>query len=715
MRREYAVVFGHGRHLLEEAMAKEKVFSICGMCSVRCPIEAEVENGRCVYIQGNPHAAGIAGALCPRGAAGVALTEDEERPQYPMIREGERGEGKWRKVSWDEALDYVADKLNKVRAEYGDRAVLFSDRGGPFRDFHRAFLRAIGTPNYNNHDAACARNVQNAALSVFGFGRKGVAYDLKNTKHLVVQTRNIFEAVNVAEVNNTLDAVANGAKISCIDIRASVTAAKADNFFMVRPGTDYAFNLAVIHELIHAGLYDQDFVGKHFNDFQVLVDFVQPYSPEWAEEETGIAAEELRRFCRELAEVAPAVLWHPGWMTARYSDSFYMSRTAYLINALLGSIGAKGGLPIMNKPGDVGRKGLNSFMNLFPKPEEKRVDGVGWMEGRTHYDAGPGLVNLAYEAIVTGEPYPIKAYIVNRHDPLMAFPDRDDVKKKWANLDLLVAATFTWSDTAWFADVVLPISPYLERDSILATKNGLKPSFIRRARVMEPVYDTKAIWEIYAGLAKRMGIEELAYDNVEDVWNFQLQGTGVSIQDFEATGMVSLADQPLYRDMDGFKFKTESGKIEVHSPRLEKSGLPSLPPYISPQRPPQGRYRITFGRCALHTQGHTVNNPLLFEQMPENLLWINTREAEQLGIEDGDYVEVGNNGYKGRIKAFVTPFIHPECVFMIHGFGHDLPCESRAKGKGAADNLLMPRGISNYDKAGGAVSMQEHFIDVRKA
>ncbi|MEF2144062.1 MAG: molybdopterin-dependent oxidoreductase [Desulfovibrionaceae bacterium] len=695
-------------------MSKKNVFSICGMCSVRCPIQAEVENGRCVYVQGNPHAPGLQGALCPRGAAGVALTEDDERPQKPMIRAGERGEGKWREVSWDEALDYVAEKLNKVRAEYGDKAVLFSDRGGPFRDFYRAFLRAIGTPNYNNHDAACARNVQNAALSVFGFGRKGVAYDLKNTKHLVLQTRNIFEAVNVAEVNNTLDAVENGAKISCIDIRASVTGAKADNFFMIRPGTDYAFNLAVIRELINADLYDKDFVAKHFQDFDALAAFVTPYTPEWAEKETGIPAADLRDFCRQLSEAAPAVLWHPGWMTARYSDSFYMSRTIYLINGLLGSIGAKGGLPIMNKPGDFGHKGLKSFMELFPKPQDKRVDGVGWMEGRKHFDAGPGLVNLAYEAIVTGEPYPIKAYIAHRHDPLMAFPDVEDVKKKWANLDLLVAVTFSWSDTAWFADVVLPISPYLERDSILAVKNGLKPSYIMRKRVMQPLHDTKAIWEIYAMLAKKMGIKELAYETIEDVWNFQLEGTGVSIADFEAKGSVSLADKPLYRNMDEFKFKTPSGKIQVIDEKLEADGQPSLKPYVSPERPPQGKYRIAFGRCALHTQGHTVNNKLLFEQMPENLLWINATEAEKLGIADGEYVQIGSNGHRGKIKAFVTPFVHPECVFMIHGFGHTLPCETRARGRGVADNQLMPGGIAKWDKSGGAVAMQEHFVEVRK-
>ena len=695
-------------------MSDKKVMSICGMCTVRCPIQVDVKDGKAAFVQGNPHAAGVAGSLCARGAAGIALTKDEERPQFPMIRDGERGSGKWRRVSWEEAFAYVGDKLTDIQKRHGKESVLFSDRGGPFRDFYRAWLRAIGTPNYNNHDSACARNVQNAALSVFGFGRKGVAYDFKNCKHLVTQTRNIFEAINVAEVNNVLDARDKGCKLTAIDIRASITAGKADTFFMVRPGTDYAFNLGVIHTLITEELYDKAYVEKHFKDFDALVDFIQPYSADWAAEECGVDAEAIRTLCKELAEAAPSVIWHPGWMTARYGDSFYMTRTIYIINSLLGAIGAKGGLPIMNKPGDFGRKGLNSFMNLFPKPEAKRVDGIGWAEGRKHFDAGPGLVHLAYEAIVNDDPYPVRAYIAQRHDPLMAFPDVQDVLAKWEKLELLVAVTFTWSDTAWNADVVLPISPYLERDSILATKNGLKPSFIRRARAQEPEYDTKAVWEIYAGLAKAMGIEELAYDNIEDIWKFQLEGTGVSVEDFEEKGMVSLADEPLYRNMDEFSFKTPSGKIEMLCEKLEADGRDSLPPYVSPQRPPQGEFRITFGRCGLHTQGHTVNNPLLSEQMGENVLWINADVAAGLGIEDGDPVQVGSNSHRGDIKAFVTPFIHPEAVFMVHGFGHTLPCESRAKGKGVADNQLMPKGIDNWDKSGGAIAMQEHFVSICK-
>jgi thiosulfate reductase/polysulfide reductase chain A len=685
------------------------------MCSVRCPMLSEVKDGKVEFIMGNPHAAGIKGSLCARGAAGIALTEDSERPQYPMIRDGERGEGKWKRVSWDEAFDYVAEKLNKIRAEYGDKSVLFSDRGGPFRDFYRAFLKGINTPNYCNHDSSCARNVQHAALSVFGFGRKGVGYDYKNCKHVVLQTRNIFEAINVKEVNDLLDAREKGCKITSIDIRSNVTAAKADNFFMLRPGTDYAFNLAVIHVLLEKNWYDKEYADKWINDLDELRNFIGPYTPEWAEAETGIPAAKIVDLAKELKKAAPSVIWHGGWMTARYNDSFYVCRTAYIINSLLGAIGAKGGLPYAMGPGDAGAKGLKSFMDLYPKPEGKRVDGVGWMEGRTHFETGPGLVNFAYDAIATGEPYPIKAYIVQRHDPIMSYPDTKDVLKSWENLDLIVAVTFTWSDTAWNADVVLPISPYLERESIIATKKGLKPFFFKRDRAMEPKYDTKSEWEIYAGLARKMGVDEIGkFETIEDIWNFQLEGTGVSIEDFKKTGMVQLSDKPLYRDRDNLKFKTPSGKIQIIDEALEADGLPSLKPYESPASPPEGRYRITFGRVGVHTQGHTVNNPLLFEQMPENEVWINTKEAAKLDIANGEYVLVENNGHSGKIKAYVTDYIHPECVFMVHGFGHTLPCESRAKGMGVADNELMPKGIKITDKAGGGVSNQEHFIAVRK-
>ena len=693
-------------------MGVKNVYSICGMCTVRCPISVEVENGEVTFLKGNPNFPAMRG-LCARGAAGKALLTDRERPKSPMIRVGNRGEGKWKNVSWDEALDYVAAKLTEIKEKYGAKAISFSDRGGPFRDYHRALLRGIGTPNYVNHDASCARNVQHSCQSVTGLGRKGFNYDYKNTKHIVLQQRNVFESIDVQEVNNVTDALENGAKLTVIDIRANVSATKASRFFMLRPGTDYALNLAVIHELIERKLYDAPYVDKHIKDMGELEEFVRPYTLEWVEKETGIPKADIDAFIRELAAAAPHVIWHPGWMTARYKTSFYVCRSIYIINALLGAYGTEGGLRFVNKPGDVGRNDLKSFMDLYPKPEDPRADEIGSKMKR--FEAGPGLAHLLYKAMDTDAPYPVKAYIAYRHDPLMGFPDPDELKRIFNKLDLLVSVTFSWSDTAWFSDVVLPLSTYPERESIIACKNGLKPFFFKRDRAIDPRYDSKADWEIVSGLAKRLGLDKLSFNSIEDIWNFQLEGTGVTIADFEKKGFVSLADEIKGRDRTNLKFKTPSGKIEIISEKLEKEGIPSLMPYESPLPNPENKFRITFGRSAFHTQGHTVNNPALNEIMPENILWINKVKAKDLGISNGESVMVKQNGYEAAIKAFVTDCIHPEAVFMVHGFGHDLPCETRAFGKGVADNKFMKGGLEMWDQAGGAIAYQEHFVSVQKA
>jgi thiosulfate reductase/polysulfide reductase chain A len=694
-------------------MSTQKTFSICGMCTVRCPIQVETEHGEIKFIEGNPNVPAMKGAVCPRGAAGKALIMDKERPQSPMIRVGERGEGKWRTVGWDEALDYVANKLKAVTEQHGARSIAFSDRGGPFQDLHKAFVNGLGSPNFCNHDASCARNVEHACLSVAGIGRKELVYDLKNAKHVVLQFRNIFEAVNVQEVNNLMDAMEGGCKLTVIDIRANISATKATRFMMIRPGTDYAFNLAVIHELLDKNLYDKKFAHLWIKDFNQLEAFVKPYTPEWAETETGITADEIRTLVRELAEAMPSVIWHPGWMAARYRHSFYICRSIYIINALLGAIGAKGGLPLASKPGDVGKTGLKPLADLYPKPSEKRADGAGWRY--PHITGGAGLAHLMYRAMDTDDPYPVKAYIAYRHDPLMGFPDPDRLKQIFAKLDLLVSVTFSWSDTAWFSDIVLPLSPYLERESIIASKNGLKPQFFVRHRALDPRYDTKADWEIISGLSRRLGVNSLTFSSIEEIWNYQLQPTGISISDFKATGIVNLTASPRYRSMEALKFNTPSGKLEIISEKLEKQGLPSLLPYTSPTQPPEGQFRLTFGRCALHTQGHTVNNPLLFEQMPENVLWINANAAKSLGISDGGTVVVSQNGYSETIQAKVTDAIHPDAVFVIHGFGHTLPVESRALGRGLADNKFMKGGLDIWDPAGGAIAFQEHFVSVAPA
>ena len=696
---------------------KESVFSICGMCTVRCPIKVDVEDGVVKWIEGNPNDPGMAGRLCAKGSAGLAMLYDYERPQHPMIREGKRGEGKWKKASWDEALDYIAKKLNAIIKKHGGKAVALSDRGGPFRDIHRSFLRAIGSPNYYNHDCTCARNVQHAALSLFGSGRKTFNYDFGNCKHLVLYGRNVFESLRVKQANIIMDMLDRGGKITYIDPRAAGTAMKATRYWAIRPGTDYALNLGIIHTVLRDKLYDAEFVNQWVLGLKELESFVIPYTPEWASAETGIPANEIIEFAHEIAEDSPSVIFHPGWMVARYSDSFYSVRTSYMLNALMGAFETPGGLFFQKGPGDVGARGLNALLDTIPKPEDKRVDGCGWKY--KHFESGPGLLHLLYPALLSGKPYAVKAYIAFRHDPLLSLPDPEAQKKAFDKLDLLVAIDANYSETGWYADVLLPSATYLEKSSVLTTGKGLKPSFGMRKQAVEPRNDARPDWWIFKSLAERLGAGEyFKFKDMEEFWEFQLKGTGVKVSDLEKKGSVSLTDKPVWWDrMRDLKFKTPSKKIEFVSSRLQESNLESFKPYESPSKPDAGHYRLAFGRSPVHTHGRTQNNPVLSEIMPENQLWLNADEAAKMGVANGDRVRVtsSDGSHSGTINAYVTEFIHPESVFMVHGFGRKVPWQTRGYNKGLGDYRFETGLLGVYDPVGGANSLMECFVKVEKA
>ena len=693
-------------------MIEEKsVFSMCGMCAVRCPIRIEVENGSATWIEGNPYVPGIEGALCAKGSAGLAFEYDSERPQYPMIRTGERGSGQWRKATWDEALDYIADKLKIVTNKDGAKAIALADRSGPFTDLTKSFLKALGSPNYSDHDDSCAKNVNMACQSLFGYGRGELGYDFSNTKYIVLFGRNIFESIQVKELNTVLDGMERGAKLVYVDIRATVTASKANKFLTIRPGTDYAMLLALVHVVMKERLYDKEYVNRYVLGLPELEAFVAPYTPEWAEKETGIAAHDIYTVAREAAVAKPNVIFHGGWMLSRYIDSFYASRMLYILNTLLGSVEAKGGLIIAKGPKDAGVKGLNSLGANIPDVTDKIVDAE--MKEKS---IGTGhMVNL-YKAIKTGEPYPMKAFIAYRFDPIAAFPDPDEQRRVLDNLDLLVAIDVNYSDTAWYADVILPEATYLERSNIIATQRGSKPGFVMRRQAMAPRYDSKPAWEIFTLLAERMGVGQyFPYKSIEDIWNYQLAGTGVKIEDFGAKGLVGLTKDPIMMPRDAIKFTTASGKIELVSSKLEKVGFHSFLPYVTPKKPAEGFFRLTFGRTAVHAHAQSQNNPYLNEIVPENTLWINTDEAVKLGIKNGDMVEVSAEGYSGNIRAYVTPYIHPEAVFMLHGFGNEVPLKTRSFKKGLRDTKFQKGLLETVDPVGGGVAYLECMIGVKKA
>jgi thiosulfate reductase/polysulfide reductase chain A len=386
-----------------------------------------------------------------------------------------------------------------------------------------------------------------------------------------------------------------------------------------------------------------------------------------------------------------------------------------MLNALMGSIESKGGLIIKKGPKDAGYGSFGKLVDQkdLPKTKMERFDGVGGSK-LPIADPAHGVASMLPSAILNEDPYPVKAVISHRFDPLLSIPNYNLNKKAFDKLDFILTIDINFSETAWYSDVILPESMYLERSDSIQLANGPKPTLYMRRQCVPPRYDTKPFWEIAKELAKRLGLGQFfQYETIEDIWNLQLKEMGIKAEDFNAKGFVSLSKNPILWDQEkGLKFKTPSGKIEFVSSLMEKNGFPSFAKYEPLAPPPEGEFRLTVGRTAVHTHVSTQNNPYLSELVPENVLWINSEEAGKLGITNGQVVEVASDHGFGKIKAFVTDFIHPEAVFMLHGFGRQVPATTRCFRKGASDTSLQ---ANVTDMIGGSPGLHETFVKVRAA
>ncbi len=370
---------------------------------------------------------------------------------------------------------------------------------------------------------------------------------------------------------------------------------------------------------------------------------------------------------------------------------------------------------IAKPPEFYSHKNLKKLSDGLPKVTEPRVDGAGTT--RPSWDPGIGMLHQAFAAMETAQPYGIGAYFAYRHDPLTGMPDAEVMQRALDKLKLLVSIDVRYSETGWYSDVILPESTYLERANILAGLPGPVPVFLMRDQAIAPRFDSRPAWWIFREILRRMGIKEaLDFETIEELWNYQLEGTGISVAEMRETGVVELAAEPMLIPRDKLKFPTSSGKIEIDSDILKQAGLASLPPYEEKVAPAGDQFTLLFAKTATLAHGQSLNNPILSEIAPEQVLWMHPDRAGPLGIGDGDYVEINGGGdYAGVIRAKVTPWIHPEAVFMLHGYGATVPLATRACGVGLADQRLQHGKLYDFDPAGGGCALTETVVQIKRS
>jgi thiosulfate reductase/polysulfide reductase chain A len=694
--------------LIEPAIAapeevERTVFGICEMCPFNCGIKVTCEEGIVRSVEGNPKEPHSMGKLCARGNSAEQVLYNPNRVKYPLIRTGERGAGGWKRTTWDEALDYVAGKLNEIKGNYGPESIaIIQFPTSMMVPLVTRFQKALGTPNYFTSLGTCKISRVVADITTLG-GHILNAVDFKNAKYIMLFGRNTFETPANSSVQALSAALANGAKLVYLDPRFTVTASKADEWIPIKPGTDLAFALAMMNVIIKEGLYDEEFINNYTYGFDELKGFIGGYTPEWAEGITDVPAEQIERIAIEFATTKPAVA-HPGWHPHGYENETQIRRGILILNALVGNINKPGGIFY---PRGVGLGDIKP--PAYPEITAQRVDGVP--DKYPLVPASHGLWQLLPDAIINEEPYPIKALIVYRSNPLQGMPDRNRIIEAFKKLDLLVAIDILPSDTAWDADVILPECTYLERDDPAMVIQGKTPKVALRQKCVEPMYESKHSFWIFKELAQRLGIGNYFDFELDDYINAQLSPLGIDKNYFKDNSIWSSDISPELKGLEGVKINTPTGKIELYSKKLEANGYDPLPTFVPPKEAPSGMFRLLHGHIAVHTHANpaTFDNAYLNEICSENELWINTDTAMDLGIMDGEYIRVENELSKGRIKAKVTEQIRPDTVFMLHGFGHISPDLTLAYGKGLNDNDFIKAGA---DPIGGVCPMGETFVRI---
>ena len=674
--------------IFREAVAQEKmagkgkwIYTTCQMCGGTSGIKVHVVDGKVVKIEPNEYnPIGVAnistdyagkkalgGRMCAKGNSGVRALYDPDRLKTPMKRIGPRDSDRWKAISWKEALDEVSGKLLEIREKHGPETLFWCTEDSSFTDMQSDFNLLYGSPNFSMHSNTC--DVARKASFKLVMGDDRPLPDFANTKYALVFGWNLLAATKWALLPGIWnEGRAKGAKMVYVDPLYNQTAAKADEWIPIRPGTDGAFALALGHEIVKNRWQDEQFVRDHTIGFDKYARLVEDKTPEWAEKITSVPAATTRRIAKELATTKPALVdvWSgPG----HHTNATDGGRAIAMLPALLGQY---------DKPGTmISRQAKGGKRRAFnvDKPKPPRVDVLGTKYPFAHVS---GIYTEARDAMISGRPYQLRAGVFMFQNFMMSVPNTKKNAEALKKLDYIVVFDTMMSETARLADIVIPGSHYLERWEVNVNWVTFPSTAIRQPAV-KSVINGMTEQEFILALARKMGLKDKDGKSLPDTYpeyiSDQLKNgpIGKTLDEMLALpGGVFIGGETQYEKYRKNGFGTPSKKIEFYSEQMEKKGLNPLPDYVEPvYKPTSGfpLYLVNY-KQAEHTHSRTFNNDWLMEMKPDNPLLINAATAARLSLKDGDPVWLESPYAKAKATVRVTERIHPEVVALQHGYGH---------------------------------------------
>lgn len=689
------------------------VRTTCNFCQIGCGALVHVVDGTIIKVEGDPANPLSKGVLCSKGLATLEYLYHPDRLKYPMKRVGERGEGKWQRISWDEALETIAGRMAEARDKYGAESVAFSVGAAKTgAAYPRRFASAFGTPNVSWQGHVCFAPRMTASRLTYGF--YAVPDYEYPPKSLIVWGVNLAE--NLHHVHRRLlQSIEKGTKLIVIDPREIDLVSRADLWLRLRPGSDLALALAMINVIINEDLYDKAFVEKWTVGFDQLKEHVRQYTPEWAALVTWLPAKKITEAAMLYATNRPAgIQWGNG--IDHGVNSLQTARAIAILKAITGNLNIPGGESQWRVP-------LAPLTEEQPIPSSKVPEDKWAKRIGLDYATIPGIKRVLpqriIKAILEEDPYPLRVLYIQGCNPLLTFADARETYRALQKVDFLVVADLFMTPTAALADIVLPAATYLEFDAVVSPPYS-NAAILAQQKITR-VGECRSDYEILAGLAKKLGLEGAFWDTEEECADAILKPAGLTFEELKTIG--AIAGTKYYRDHEVNEFATPSGKVEIYSSLLESWGYDPLPTYHeSPETPLSDpelakEYPLVLTSAKAgpfrHSGGRQIAS--LRGSHPEPIVNISPETARKLGVKDGDMVYIETKRGRIKQKAALTKGLDPRVVVVDYAWWFPEKGASELYGWDEANINILTDSDPPYNREIGSTNLRGIVCKVYRA
>jgi len=635
---------------------------------------------------------------CRRFASNLEILNHPARVNYPLKRVGARGSGQWQRVTWDEALDDIAKRLEELKGLYGPEtlATCIAAPRNQYWPLHR-FLNLFGSPNNVGVGNICWNPGIWVHSLTYGWPIE-TELDPESTACVVMWGINPAASDNSLLWRTLLQYRENGGTLIVVDPRYTLTAAKASKWLPIRPGTDGALALAMINVIIEEKLYDRDFVSRWCTGFELLSERARAYHPDKMAEITGIPSRDIVETSFSFATRKPASFFSGLGIDQSGYNCTQTLRSLAILRAITGNLDERGACHLSEAPDFIPECKLELFDMLSPEQREKRLgreyfplqsyEGYNRLTQftRLHGKTLPARYltsahpHLVWQAMSTGKPYPIRALTVTSSNPLLSQPNTRLVHAALRSLDLLVVLELFMTPTASLADYVLPAAGSLEQP-VLQTNAGVANVAYGGEAALSPLFERKPVFFFWRDLGRRCGQRQYwPWETMEDAMDEIFAPAGLTWKEFCQTGLYS--PPQAYQKYKTKGFATPSGKVELYSTILKEMGYDPLPAYV-PRDDNSGQYplRLVAGvRCQPYYTSELRQVEKLRRSRPRPIAEMSAVTANALGLENGDTVWIENPAGRIQHTLRLTEMV-PDMVSVEYGWWYpEQPLEEPSLG-----------------------------------